>query len=134
MDFLNTLKINTIWINEEELFSFEEFLVEKIWRKFDFYFNNEENFLFIFNEKFLNNEKVWFWEYIEAWKITKEYLIERKLTDEQNYKKLYSIDKKVFSKEEKSVDELDNLIAEVPQNDTKLNEALDFLNKIKKKG
>jgi hypothetical protein len=134
MDFLNTLKINTIWINEEELFSFEEFLVEKIWRKFDFYFNNEENFLFIFNENFLNNEKVWFWEYIEAWKVTKEYLIERKLTDEQNYKKLYSIEKKEFSKEEKSVDELDNLIAEVPQNDTKLNEALDFLNKIKKKG
>lgn len=125
MQFINVLQIPLKSVSEELVFKLEEELLNK---NLGFIFDiNEDNITF-HKDDFLNNEKVWFSEYIEPWKFMKEFLIENKIATLENYKEYFKITKKETTPE----NNLDALIAEVPKDDEKLNEALAFLSKIKK--
>ena len=93
-----------------------------------------DNQIIIFNEKFLNNEKISFWDFIEVGKILKNFLIENNLANLENYKTFFKIEtKNLEEKKEISIDKLDSLIAKVDKNDPKLLEVLAKIDKIKNK-
>lgn len=96
-------------------------------------FSSDE--IIVYREKFLGNDAISFVDYMEEWKILKNFLLENNLATEENYKNFFSLKKEELTtaeKQQKSPEELDKLIAKVDKNDPKLLDVLSKIQKIKK--
>lgn len=127
MSFIKALKIDISTLTEEQILDLEDRIFSNI-LGYDFYF--EDRKLYFFKESFKGQEDITFNDYIEPWKYTKEFLIETKNASIENYGSLFSIER--IESDSDLSDNLDNLIAKVPEDDEKLSQVQDFLNKIKK--
>lgn len=132
MNFINCLKIDlkNVELNEklqEKILLLEEKLLKNENLELDI---SEKNII-IFNKKYIDNDKISFIDYIEEWKILKDFLIENNLANTENYKNFFKMQKINIWEDAKNVD-LNEFIAEVPKDDKKVLEVLDFLKQIKK--
>lgn len=132
MNFINCLKIDlkNVELNEklqEKILLLEEKLLKNENLELDI---SEKNII-IFNKKYIDNDKISFIDYMEEWKILKDFLIENNLANTENYKNFFKMQKINIWEDAKNVD-LNEFIAEVPKDDKKVLEVLDFLKQIKK--
>lgn len=132
MNFINCLKIDlkNVELNEklqEKILLLEEKLLKNENLELDI---SEKNII-IYNKKYIDNDKISFIDYMEEWKILKDFLIENNLANTENYKIFFKMQKINIWEDAKNVD-LNEFIAEVPKDDKKVLEVLDFLKQIKK--
>lgn len=118
--------IDLEWFSDAIL-DLEESLLA-LWKKIEYSF--EENSFILYNLDFQNKEDISFREYMDEWKVLKNFLLKNNLATEENYKSFFKMIKMEQKTEEiPTTDKLDALIAKVDKNDPKL---LDVLNKIEK--
>lgn len=101
----------------------------------DLIYDFSSNEIIVYRQKFIDNEAISFVDYMEEWKILKNFLLENHLATEENYKNFFSLKKENLTAPEsaqKSPEELDKLIARVDKNDPKLLDVLSQIQKIKK--
>lgn len=134
MSFIKTLTIPINNFSEQNIIDFEEFIFTNIK---EFISEFKENEVLFYKQDFLWKDEISFNDYKEIWILIKSFLIENNIADGESYKNFFILEKiEIQSNKENNEilppDELDNLIAKVPEDDPKLNEVLNFLNKIKK--
>lgn len=118
--------IDLEWFSDAIL-ELEESLLA-LWKKIEYSF--EENSFILYNLDFQDKEDISFREYMDEWKVLKNFLLKNNLATEENYKSFFKMIKIEQKTEEiPTADKLDALIAKVDKNDPKL---LDVLNKIEK--
>lgn len=132
MQFINSLQIileNVIFDDflQEKIIFLEENLAKNNNLEFDI----SEKEIIIYNKNFFWDEKINFSNYMEEWKILKNFLLENNLATLENYKNFFKIKRLEIPENPGEID-LNKFIAKVPENDKKLLEIDDFLKKIKK--